>query len=507
MMQHATTIELVCPELPSSVTVIRLDGHEALNELFDFELEFVHPAAEVDLDACIRATTRSALVFRVDHEIVRVIHGNLAEICANVRAVAAGDDRPQRTIIGRFVPRFWGSTLHSRTEVHVGSVTEIIGSLLERCGLEETVDFEFRLSENYPSREFVLQYHESDYDFLRRLCEHWGIAWSFEHGTRDRLVFSDHNAGMLDVAVWQAPQGSASDADASSHLPENPSADASHVTELPFRQFGSNVEDAGAFVFSHTCQRRRGPASIMVHDYNYRVPQVGLSASRPIHPDGEGRVIDHGLHLKLPEEAELLAKIRAELMLARRVRHRCSTYTALVRAGASFTLTPDPDGNDVALLVRRVEHRFENVYTASFEAQPADVTYRPELSTSKPRIAGYLTGTVRGDDPNVPNIDGDGRYQVLFDCDGKDGGESRAARPMRMLQAHAGANYGMHFPLKPGTEVAVGFMNGDPDRPFIAGCLPNPLTPSPVRGERANVRRNVIQSHHGVQIELDDGAA
>ncbi len=503
MMQHSTTtIELVCPELPNTVTLLRLSGHEAMNEYFDLELEFDRPEGDLDLDGCVKSSTRSALVFKVKDEVVRVMHGTLAELSTRVAPIKDGDDLPHRTLVGRFVPRVWSTTLHYRTEVHFGTAREIIAALLERAGLQNTTDYEFRLSEDYPTREFVLQYHESDYDFLRRQCEHWGIAWTLEHGSRDRIIFSDHNSALLDVAVWQAPQAGTADADADSNLPENPNADAAHVTELPFRLAGAE----GEFISSHACRTRRVPASYTAHDYNYRVPQIGLSAEQTVFEGGEGRVIEHGLHLKLPEEAELLAKVGAELLLARRVRHEGTTHGALLRSGATFTLSPDPDGNDVRLLVRRVEHRLGEGYSSSFEAQPAEVTYRPERVTPTPRIAGYLTGTVQGDDPNVPNIDTDGRYQVFFDCDGKDAGESRAARPMRMLQVHAGANYGMHFPLKPGTEVAVGFMNGDPDRPFIAGCLPNPLTPSPVRGERANIRRNVIQSLNGVQIELDDGA-
>ena len=200
MIHRAATIELVCPDLPTTVRLLRLQGHEALNEFFDFELEFLRPDAEVDLDACVRPSSRSALVFKLNEEVVRVVHGTLAELGTRIAQPESRDDAPLRTLVGRFVPRVWGSTLHYRTEVHRGTPEEIVSSVLGRCGLEKGVDYEFRLSESYPSREFVLQYHESDYDFLRRQCEHWGVGWSFEHGTRDRLIFSDHNGALLDVA-------------------------------------------------------------------------------------------------------------------------------------------------------------------------------------------------------------------------------------------------------------------------------------------------------------------
>jgi type VI secretion system secreted protein VgrG len=74
--------------------------------------------------------------------------------------------------------------------------------------------------------------------------------------------------------------------------------------------------------------------------------------------------------------------------------------------------------------------------------------------------------------------------------------------PIRMLQPHAGPHYGMHFPLKPGVEVMVGFVEGDPDRPVIVGAVPNPITPSPVT--QANAIMNRIETTSGVFLEIRD---
>src|SRR4029079_9294314 len=69
-------------------------------------------------------------------------------------------------------------------------------------------------------------------------------------------------------------------------------------------------------------------------------------------------------------------------------------------------------------------------------------------------------------------------------------------------QPHAGANYGMHFPLRPGTEVLVGFVNGDPDRPVIVGSAPNPVTVSPV--ERRNQTQNVLRTGSNNEMVIED---
>jgi type VI secretion system secreted protein VgrG len=71
-----------------------------------------------------------------------------------------------------------------------------------------------------------------------------------------------------------------------------------------------------------------------------------------------------------------------------------------------------------------------------------------------------------------------------------------------MMQPHAGPSYGMHFPLKPNVEVLVAFIEGDPDRPVIAGSVPHPLTTSPVT--RENAQMNNIRTESGIRIEMKD---
>ncbi|MEZ4233092.1 MAG: contractile injection system protein, VgrG/Pvc8 family [Polyangiaceae bacterium] len=502
MTQQPLTLELWSPELPRDFVVTRFTGFEAMSECFDFALEFTRGDEEVDVEACLRPGTRAAISFKRNEEIVRVMHGCLVEFGAQTSHEEPEQHVAHTRWFARFAPRVWNSKLSIRTEVYEGSPREILTEVLQRSGLYPEIDFEFRLVDDYPRREFVLQYHESDYAFISRLLEHWGIAFTFEHGTRDRLIFSDQNAALLDIACWKRPE-EAGDSDA----PENPGAERDHVTTLPYRQYAGGEGAGGSSVASHSWCTKRVPASFMTHDYNYRLPHVRLEAECQVLAAGDGRVVEHGLHLKAPAESAHFARIRAELLGINRVLHQGTTSSLELRAGGSFSLFPDPDGNETRLLVHRVEHRLREGYSARFHALPLEVAYRPALLTPKPRIAGYLSGVVQGDDAAQPNIDDQGRYQVALDCDSKQPGERCLGRPMRMLQMHAGPNYGMHFPLKPGTEVAVGFMNGDPDRPFIAGALPNPLTPSPVRGERGNARRNVIQSMSGVQIELDDGNA
>lgn len=71
-----------------------------------------------------------------------------------------------------------------------------------------------------------------------------------------------------------------------------------------------------------------------------------------------------------------------------------------------------------------------------------------------------------------------------------------------MMQPHAGSPEGFHFPLRKGTEVVVIFLGGDPDRPLIAGAIPNALTPSPVTAKN-HTRNKIITGSENV-IEIED---
>ena len=70
------------------------------------------------------------------------------------------------------------------------------------------------------------------------------------------------------------------------------------------------------------------------------------------------------------------------------------------------------------------------------------------------------------------------------------------------MQALAGPDYGIHFPLRGGIEVFVLFIDGDPDRPIIAAAVPNPVTVSP--STQANALESVMRTRSGITVTFKD---
>jgi type VI secretion system secreted protein VgrG len=392
---------------------------------------------------------------------------------------ATSDTRTYRL---RVVPRLFALTLVELHEIFIDtSVPGIVEAKLSAMELME--DTELRLSGSYPVREFVVQYGETDLAFLSRLTEHAGISYLVKPGdAAGKVIFTDHAAGF----PW-IDEGA----------------------PIAFSPKGAHRD-----VYELSVKRRVVPAYYATRDYNYRAPHVDLVGEYELAEGLAGGIIEFGCHTKTPEEGKALARIRAEERLASQLVYSGESNLPNLFAGARFKLHDHPDLPSLELLITEIMHDATQVVSAggdektpsyrnTFQAIPADRPFRPERITPRPRISGLITGVVdspAGAGAKYAPIDDQGRYLVRFYFDAGSQGQRAPSRPVRMLQNHVGANYGTHFPLRPGVEVAVGFVNGDPDRPMIVGAVPNPHKPSPVTSATPGVHR--IQTASGIVVDM-----
>ncbi|WP_437967188.1 type VI secretion system tip protein TssI/VgrG [Sorangium sp. So ce260] len=456
-----------------------LSGREAISQLFAFDVEVACPS-EAAVDGQTFTGEAVAIVFEQDGVEQRRIHGMVAEVQDHLATLL--DHRAYRL---RIVPRAHRLTLVETTEISMNkAVPELIKQKLELVGLSGS-DVDFRLMGTYPTREFVVQYQETDFAFICRLAEHVGISFFFEHQDgQDTMVFTDSGTGF------------------------KPAAGAETVH---FRERGETRD-----VFEIAARAKLVPSVYVARDYNYRQPLLDLTSEHVLPAGYAGGVIEFGGHYKTPAEGKELAQIRAEERQATQLVYTGRSAVCALGAGGRSMLEGHPIVEALDLLFVEVEHQATQAaggrgggdapqrYLNTFRAIPSKNTYRPPRVTPVPRISGVVTGIVDagpGGGSNDAQIDDQGRYLIRFLFDtGAAGGVS--SRPVRMLQNHAGANYGTHFPLKPGTEVLIAFVNGDPDRPVIVGAAPNPLTPSPVNSANRSTHR--IKTQGGIVFDLVD---
>lgn len=394
-------------------------------------------------------------------------------------------------------PRLWKASLTQQSRVFQDvDIKELVEGVLQDDNNFITGQFQFKLAESYTENEYIVQYNETDLDFIHRWLEAEGIYYYLTHSeeTRDNIVFSDSPQGYLSsIGTYRyRPAGHLQSQKAEGH---------------------SGVEET---VRKFVCHISKLPAAVKVRDYNYRTPSVKNEAKVEVEKSsGVGTVYEYGDHFKTPADGEAVAKVRAEAIRCRETVFEGTSNVRPLRPGAVFTLSEhfnkDLDGDYVVLSVNhRMRRAFSETgilgsaaeYDNDFVCIKSDIGFRPERKTAWPVLL-TLNGVIDADgDGKYAEIDNQGRYMVKlpFDCSERKGG--KVTRWIRMAQPYAGADMGMHFPLHKGTEVLVTFINGDPDRPIISAAVPNPATSSPVRD--SNQTQSAIRTGGGIRMVFED---
>lgn len=482
-------------------------GRERISRLYEYHVLFRvredhGPLSREEIDALLLAPAAVALG-RQEGDIVA--RGVVAWIEQVDTATAS------YSYAAKLVPHV-SLLAHARTSrVFLGkSPVDIVTEVLGEYGLKQTDRTTFRQLDvsaaAREAREYVVQYEESDWDFVQRWLEREGIFYWFEAGKKgEQLVLADHNARFTE-----------------------------HEADIPWAR---NPEGEAAALSDLCARRQRLAARVELLDYTDRSPTALVRGRSPVDGHiGFGTVFSFGEHLTGKSEADRLAKARAERLLAERDTYTASVNFVRLRAGHVFRLV----GHDAAgrYVVTGAEHRvgrrFRVEERTAFRSErivverepgqramgdrilgrlelvscedqehPDRVVYRPERLTPWPRIDGVLLGHIEEDtEGKYAQLDPEGRYRVKlpFDLSGHAG--SRASHWVRMAEPYTGRGYGTHFPLHRGAEVLLAHVGGDPDRPLIVAAVPNPETTSPVIDETSTQSR--IRTASGIQIEMED---
>jgi len=113
-----------------------------------------------------------------------------------------------------------------------------------------------------------------------------------------------------------------------------------------------------------------------------------------------------------------------------------------------------------------------DAYSGSYDILPSSRPYRSLPKTPKPRIYGIQTARVvgkKGEEGEEISTDEHGHIWVQFHWDR----EPQKSCPVRVAQTWAGKRWGTIFLPRVGMEVVVDFLEGDPDRPIVTGCVYN----------------------------------
>ncbi|ELY4856324.1 type VI secretion system tip protein VgrG [Cronobacter turicensis] len=475
-------------------------GTEALSHSYRYVIRFTSPDANIRIDNVLNQIAefylrapnpRAKWQGESPWLPVRQING---VITAFSRLKSSADETLYECVLEHALALL-DRNYHSAVYVNM-SVPELVKHLMINSGYFDGYNIDFDgLKHSYPSREMIIQWKETDLQFISRLLAEVGIWFRFENHdkvpTEVVIIFGDSN-GRYRFSDKSMP---------CVHYAGMTSHD-EYITE---------PEEQHILV----------PDNVQVRTYNYRHPQSGQASKTIRDPDTPDKVTsgneyhyaDHFLedgdfYGEEAETATFYARLRYERLLNRQSRLRAVSSAPELLPGTLFYMTgPVPDGFKPGFVVTSVTingSRSEH-YRATLTGIPYKSGYhfRPEFLL-RPVIAGTVPARVAspGNDKTYAVLDAKGRYRVKFDFDLQEKRPGFESALMRLGRLYAGDTFGLHFPLLDGTEVAVAFEGGDPDRPYIAHVLHDGGRPDLVTSR--NDTRNIIRTAGLNKIRMED---
>ena len=164
-------------------------------------------------------------------------------------------------------------------------------------------------------------------------------------------------------------------------------------------------------------------------------------------------------------------------------------------AGHWFTLADHDDkATNIDWLITTVSHEYDGErYRNRFTAIPKATPYHPPCATPKPFMPTQ-TATVVGKNGEEIWTDKLGRVKVQFPWEREGKNDEIGSCWLRVATAWSGNGFGAQFIPRIGQEVVVSFIDGDPDKPLITGCVYNGANALPY-ALPANQTQSGIKTH------------
>jgi type VI secretion system secreted protein VgrG len=482
----------------ADIDVLAFEGNEALSQPFSYRVEFTSADHAISKEMMLMKAGSLTLQAPVDQsygikaqEPVRIIQG----VVSGFERLSTSKDETHYALT--LSPRLaLLDRSHQNAIYQDMSVPQIVEKILRERHNMRGQDFLFSLSKEYPRREQVMQYGEDDLHFITRLLGEVGIWFRFTTDTRlniDVVEFYDSSQGYEKGLT----------------LPSVP----------PSGQHAKGVDSVWGMESHHNVVQKQ----VSTRDYNYRQATEDMNTQVDA-TRGDTTTYGDAYHYAdnyltpgstydrnpAPESGAFYARLCHERYLNGQTQTRAITSCPTFSPGQVLKVTGGYEvaevfSQGVVVTAMQTQARRDKDFTVHFDGIPdnADYSYRPQPG-DRPTMAGTLPARVTSTTENdtYGHIDKDGRYRVnmLFDRDNWETGfESLWVRQSR---PYAGDTYGLHLPLLAGTEVAIGFEDGNPDRPYISGVLHDSAHGDHVTIQ--NYKRNVLRTPKNNKIRLDD---
>ena len=452
-----------------------LVGNEQISRLFEFRVRLISESSSISAKSLLGKdmSIEVDLTTEVGGGGKRFLSGQV------VQFTYIGRDGDFYSYMAVLRPKLWHATRRTDFKIFQNQkAPDIIKEVLGKYG----ISIEDKLTGSYRNWVYMVQYDESDFNFVSRVMESEGMYYYFEHSSGNhKLVLADDIGSHS-----QLPNGP-------STIPYYSGDRAAHVHDEDFIDGWTFAEDIASGKFA-------------ADDYDFEKPKAVLDTKEA---QPAGHTEDDREIYKWPggytevSDGENYARITIEQQKSPREAAHGEGNARNIAPGYLFTFSKYPRGDqNKEYLIESAYYRFEeNIrrsdgaggagnskragtdsptsYRIGFDVVPKSTSYRSQRATPKPHTTGPQTAVVTGPAGEEIYTDKYGRIKVQFHWDRYGTFDENSSCWIRVSQTWAGSNYGsMHIP-RIGQEVIVDFLNGDPDYPIVTGRVYNAMQMPP----------------------------
>jgi len=457
-------LELSFASKEDSLSVRHFVVREEISGLFEITIQARSPQEEIDLERIVGQGAGFALQTSVGYlsSTSRAWTG----ICSHMELLQA-EPTGLSTYLIKIVPALWRTTLRRNNRIFQHqSIPEIVRKVLAEWQIEP----ELRLSEQYLPHEYRAQYGETDFAFISRLLEEAGIAYFFAcSGSQTVLVLSD--------------DPTTGDARPSLRHADNPNESTEHefITKVtltqqvkPGRFTVRDFDFRNRLDYQLFSEARAQTATEVPYEHYSYEPGAFWYEPGEARERGDTPVADDK-GVARTSEREGQKRVTRYLDGERRARRMVSFEVNVVDLSPGTLMTIDAHprrdiaGKKLLVINSSIEGAPGTEWQMKGAAVYADVTYRPERRTPRPRVQGVQSAVVVGPPGEEIHVDEFGRVRVQFHWDREGSYNDLSSSWIRVSQGWAGSDHGFLALPRVGQEVLVEFFEGDPDRPVITG--------------------------------------
>ncbi len=429
------------------LALLRFDGSDHLNDLFEYRVEALSTRDDLDFDALVGT---HATVEIEAHDEMRPFDG----IVTSARWAGVGENGHRYDLTLR--PWFWLAGKRRNQRIfHDKTVVEILQELLSDYSALGEPALDIQLGQSYPKLEYTVQYRESDLEFARRQMERHGISFHFRHAVGSHtLVLTD------DVLAHD------------------------EIGARPFKRYDGHHQYEQEHFWDWAPERNLTVGAIRQTDYNFKRPDQAMETEAlgdAEYAEGQIESFDYPGDYLEQGIGRIVSSLRTAQERGADRRNRAIGDCVSLGAGLRLTLSGDhvPGTGESYICLSATHHFVSEAYgsggqdsdgyafTGRYVLMPDTAPMAPPRRTRIPTVQGPQTAEVVGE--GEIDCDEYGRILVKFHWDLHEQYSMRC----RVSQNWAGNGWGGMVIPRIGMEVVVEFLEGDPDKPLVTGCVYN----------------------------------